>query len=156
MGKERLKKLEEIIGNRRIAVVGLGNRDRADDGFGLRIAEALKSEFPDRVFLETDGMEEIVDTINRREEIALVIFVDTVSANEKSGVILIIEREEIEVATSSHKIPLKLYLSLLKKPSYLIGIQPKCLDFMKPVSREIEEGIQETTKVLSTLLKNSL
>ena len=50
-------KLKQTIDNRQISVIGFGNTDRADDGFGIKVAESLKLEFPDRVFVENEGMD---------------------------------------------------------------------------------------------------
>lgn len=146
--------LKQIINNKRIAVIGLGNTSRADDGFGIKVAEPLKLEFTDRVFIESEGMDEIVKIINGMQEIDFVVFVDTIDAHEKCGTILISEKENIEDIKSSHKIPLKLYLSLIEKPCCLIGIQPKQLDFMKPISKEVEQGIQKTVELLTIFLQN--
>lgn len=147
------KRLKQIVDNKRIAVVGMGNVDRADDGFGIKVAESLKLEFPDRIFIEDEGMEGILNTINERKDIDFVVFVDTVDANEKNGTLLIIEKENIEDIKYSHKIPLKLYLSLVDKPSCIIGIQPEQLNFMQPVSEVVEGGIRKTLKMLKSIMK---
>lgn len=150
------KRLKQIVDKKRIAVVGMGNVDRSDDGFGIKVAESLKLEFPDRIFIEDEGMEGILNTINEREDIDFVVFVDTVDANEKNGTLLIIEKENIEDVKTSHKIPLKLYLSLIDKPSCIIGIQPEQLNFMQPVSEEVEDGIRKTLKMLKSIMKDNL
>ena len=149
------KRLKQIVDNKRIAVVGMGNVDRADDGFGIKVAESLKLEFPDRIFIEDEGMDGILNTINEREDIDFVVFVDTVEANEKSGSLLIIEKENIEDIKSSHKIPLELYLSLIKKPSCIIGIQPEQLNFMQPVSEDVEKEIKKTVRILTSIMKSN-
>ncbi|TES90300.1 MAG: hydrogenase maturation protease [Candidatus Cloacimonadota bacterium] len=150
------KRLKQIVDNKRIAVVGMGNVDRADDGFGIKVAESLKLEFPDRIFIEDEGMEGILNTINERKDIDFVVFVDTVDANEKNGTLLIIEKENIEDIKYSHKIPLKLYLSLVDKPSCIIGIQPEQLNFMQPVSEEVVDGIRKTIKMLKSVMKDNV
>ncbi len=148
-------KLKQTIDNRQISVIGFGNTDRADDGFGIKVAESLKLEFPDRVFVENESMDEIIKTVNKREDIGFIIFVDTVEANEKGGTLIIVEKDNIEDIKSSHKIPLSLYLSLIGKPSCIIGIQPKQLNFMQPVSEDVEKGIKKTVRILTSIMKSN-
>ncbi len=146
------ERLKQITDNKRIAVIGMGNVDRADDAFGIGVAESLKIEFPDRVFFEKEGMENIIGTVNNRKDIDFLIFIDAVDTHEKSGTLLIVNEENIEDIRSSHEIPLKLYLSLVEKPCCIIGIQPKLLDFMQPVSEEVENGIKKITMILTPIM----
>jgi len=147
------KRLKQIVDNKRIAVIGIGNVDRADDGFGIDVAKSLKIEFPDRVFFENEGMENIIRTVNKRKDIDFVIFIDAVEAHEKVGTLLIVNQENIEDIRSSHEIPLKLYLSLVEKPCCIIGIQPKLLDFMQPVSEEVESGTKKIIMILTPMME---
>ncbi|MCU0853045.1 MAG: hypothetical protein MUC90_07345, partial [Thermoplasmata archaeon] len=57
-------------------MLGLGNTDRADDGAGILVAEALKKRFPLFSFSEHDGVEGTVLDISERSEDATIIFVD--------------------------------------------------------------------------------
>ena len=50
-------KLADITGRSRVYVLGLGNTDRADDGAGVLVAQALKKHFPLFSYSEHDGVE---------------------------------------------------------------------------------------------------
>ena len=63
--------LEDIVGDGRVYVLGLGNTDRADDGAGVLVAQALKGPFPSFAYSEHDGVEGTVLDLSEREGLAL-------------------------------------------------------------------------------------
>jgi hydrogenase 3 maturation protease len=149
-----ISELRTLLSGCRIAVIGMGNPDRADDGFGIQVAKRLKAEHPDRIFVEQDGIEKAVEEIRARNDIDFIVFVDTVDAGELQGRIMIAEADELEERIlSSHRIPLKLFGTLAKKPFLVVGIQPRNLGFGEPLSHEAEQGIKEVVSNLSKLLK---
>jgi hydrogenase maturation protease len=150
------QEIKEKINGKRLAVVGLGNIDRGDDGYGIMVAKLLKRKFPRRVYMETEGMAGVIKNINGREDIKFVLFVDAIEGYNRVGTINIIKSENIEDVKSSHKVPLKLYTALLDKPSAIIGIQPENLDFMQPISHSVKKGIKETVNLLTSQIENNI
>jgi hydrogenase maturation protease len=148
-----LSELATVLRDHRIAIIGIGNPDRADDGFGIEVARSLKRDYPDRIFTEQDGIEKAVEEIILRSDIDFVVFVDTVDSGEPPGRIMIAEADELEEKTlSSHRIPLKLYGALAEKPYVVLGIQPANLNFGETISREVQQGIREVVATLSKFL----
>ncbi len=149
-----LAELKKVLAARDFAIIGIGNPDRADDGFGIAVAQSLKQDFPDRVFTELDGIDRVIQRIKSRSDIDMVVFVDTVDGGQVAGQIMIAEGDELaEERISSHRIPLKLYGTLSEKPYVVLGIQPRNLAFGEPMSREVQQGIKKVAATLSKLLK---
>jgi hydrogenase maturation protease len=139
--------------SRRIAILGIGNLDRGDDGYGIRVAESLKKLFPKNVFLESEGIDGIISEIKAREDIECVLFLDAIERNTHPGKIEVIEKERIGEISSSHEVPIKLYCALVEKPCLLLGIQPKRIEFGVLISPEVEQGIEKTISALSSILR---
>ncbi|MEJ2627528.1 MAG: hypothetical protein P8078_03080, partial [bacterium] len=71
-------KLDILLSEASPALVGLGNTDRADDGFGLKLAERLKPGFPTRFFSESDKAVEGIVYDFLESHFDLIIFADAV------------------------------------------------------------------------------
>lgn len=135
-------------------MIGFGNPDRADDGFGIAVAERLRDDFPDRVFTEQDGIERVVHVLQRRRDIEMVVFIDTVDACGEGGQLMVLADDDLEERTVSvHRMPIKLYGALLEKPYYVVGIQPVNLAFGETISGEVQQRIEEVVAALSKSLQ---
>ncbi len=148
-----IEALGSALGAPTVALVGIGNPDRADDSFGLLVAHALQQHFPERVFTEHEGMEKVMRTIKERPDIDKVLFLDTVDAHLHAGQLILLEEDEIEEhPLSSHHIPLKLYGALSGKPYFILGIQPLHCSYRGEVSPEVRRGIRRAISILSSFL----
>jgi len=132
-----------------VIFIGLGNCDRSDDGIGLYMAERLKRTGQLRVYTETErSVESLVWDAVHDDCIATVIFFDAVSAGAAPGDIVIVSRENADLAAqpiSTHKVPVLFIMQWLiqaGKTPYIIGIQPKSLAFMGDMSPECKETAQ--------------
>jgi hydrogenase 3 maturation protease len=149
-----LKPVISETSTRRIAVVGLGNEDRADDGFGLHLARRLKDQWPGPVFSEEKrSAEGIVFDIHEREDIDVILFVDAMDFGGKPGDVKLFDVEDAKrfVPTfSTHKVPITLLMGTLvqygKKP-FVMGFQPARLDLfqsMSSVAQTALDGVEES------------
>lgn len=152
---ELVQHILRLCGCHHIGIIGIGNTDRADDGFGIKVAESLKQLFPNRVFSESEGIDEIIRICRGRVDIDCVLFIDTIDKNTHPGKVEIIEKENLGEISSSHKFPIKLYCTLVEKPCFLIGIQPKNIGFSEPVSKEVQQGINKVVKILERILRST-
>ena len=81
-----LKLLESIANPNCLVLIGLGNPDRSDDGFGIHLVKRLKDRYPDQVFSEQEkSVEGIVLEILEREEIDTFVFVDATDFGGNPG-----------------------------------------------------------------------
>lgn len=140
----------------RILFFGLGNPYRADDGFGIRLIEQLKKAGYPNAVSEFDDLESrVVELINEKTDPYLIFFADTSDFDEDPGTVRIFRESDLEdIGKSFHKIPLKLYMKLLrenKHTSYLIGVQPRDVrdTFDHPeLSVEVEESLTSLLQVI--------
>jgi hydrogenase maturation protease HycI len=136
----------------KITIVGIGNKLKADDGFGFEVLKKLKQKVDDNILLINAGdvpenfLEEIVNFNPDK-----IFIVDTVEFQGKIGEIKFFDTDEIDFKSfSTHKN--SLFVDYLKKSLKckikLIGIKPKITEFGKPMSKEIREGIDKAVKII--------
>ena len=147
------RQIEDLAGNGRVYVLGLGNTDRADDGAGVLVALALKKLFPSYSYSEHDGVEGIVLDISEKNEHATVLFVDAADMKLDPGSIKIIPRQEIrETEITTHRVAVALMASILEragKTAAIICIQPMTIEFRGRVSGPVRSTINRLVSVLS-------
>lgn len=148
--------LERLVGQRRIYVLGLGNTDRADDGAGVIIAEALKKRFPRFSYSEHDGIEGIALDISERNEAAAVVFVDVANMGEAPGTIRLIPSERIrDTEITTHRVAVALLTALLERGGSTVlvaGIQPETIEFRGQISETVRDAIGDLTGLLAELM----
>ncbi len=124
----------------RILVLGIGNILWADEGFGVRVVEALHGTraFPDNVTL-LDGGTQGLYLLPYLEEADGVIIVDAVDYGLPPGTLHILHDDEVPAVLASRKVSLhqtgfQEILGLLAlrghtpKRIVLVGVQPELLD----------------------------
>lgn len=138
------EKLDQLVLNKSLVLVGLGNPDRADDGFGLELAARLKKSFPDSVFSETErSVEGIVYDLLESEKCDVIIFADAVHFKGTAGELSIFDINDIDrfvSPISTHKVPMSLLMGLIRehhKNSVLLGVQPVSVDFIGEMTPEV-------------------
>jgi hydrogenase maturation protease len=141
------------IDSNRIAFFCFGNRDRADDAFGLLVAEKLSGFYPNSVFSEEleDISVFLVDIIGKDIYDAVVI-IDAIDCGSKPGTVIVTADLSSYVRSlSSHSIPLpeiKLLVEKQNKEFLFIGAQAKSIEFLQEPSLEIHDAVDEVIKLL--------
>lgn len=150
-------KLEGIAGKGKVYVLGLGNTDRADDGAGVLVAEALKKPFPLYSYSEHDGVEGIVLDISEKHESLTVFFIDASNLGMVPGSIRVVEKGEIrETEITTHRVAVALMASILEKAgkrSAVICVQPERIAFQGPVSRPVATAVERLIRVLGEIIE---
>ena len=147
-------KLEEFLKTKlsdyqkdEITFLGLGNPYRSDDGFGIEFIKRIKDNFPN-AYTEFDNVDEVILKLMDNKK-GILIFVDVSDFEGNPGDIKILSYDDVEdIDKHFHKIPIKLYMKLLKnsnKESYIIAIKPKSL-------KEVNEP--KLSDIVETQLKN--
>jgi len=148
--------LERIAGRGRVYVLGLGNTDRADDGAGVVIAEALKKRFPNYSFSEHDGVEGTVLDLSEKARRATVFFVDAGNIDMPPGTIKVVEKENIkDTEITTHRVQVALMASLLEKNGLrtaIICVQPERIEFRGELSQPVSIAISTLKRILSTIM----
>ena len=138
----------------RIAFFCFGNRDRADDAFGLMVADNLVKIYPKNVFSEEveDISVFLVDVISKDIYDAVVI-IDAINYGAKPGSVLVTaDILNYIVPLTSHSIPLpqiKELVKIQKKEFLFIGAQVKLVEFMQEPSLEILKSVDKVMKLLT-------
>ena len=141
------------IDNSRIAFFCFGNKDRADDAFGLLVAEKLSGFYPKNVYSEEyeDISIFLVDIISQDIYDAVVI-IDAIDYGAQPGSVLVTrDISDYVRPLTSHAIPLpeiKLLVENQKKEFLFIGAQAKTVEFLKEPSLEIQDAVDEVIKIL--------
>jgi len=150
--------LEDIVGDGRVYVLGLGNTDRADDGAGVLVAQALKGPFPSFAYSEHDGVEGTVLDLSERDEAAAILFVDAANLNLRPGSIRLVRRDDIkQTEITTHRVAVALMASILEKAgkeAAVICIQPGRIEFRGKVTSPVQEAIETVTNTLKQLMSH--
>jgi len=132
----------------RVAICGIGNRIRGDDGVGPEVIRALRPEIQDSNVLLLDCEINPENLLSRLQEFSpqKLIVVDAVDIGKRPGSIAIIDIHSVKKHTmSTHKLPLNMFIdylqSRMKFKLVFIGIQPKQTALNSEMSREVREAI---------------
>jgi len=144
----------------RIAVMGIGNRLRADDFLGIKVIQNLKAKVQnDSVLLlevETTPNDyfHVIESWNPTH----LIILDAADFKAEVGSLRLIKREQMaDYAISSHRRSLTLFLDFLAfsfpdLPVTIIGIQPESVDYQIGISEPVQEIIRKISDVLANTL----
>lgn len=151
--------LAELAGDRRVYVLGIGNKDRGDDGAGIAVAEKLQKTFPLYSHSEHDGLEGIVLDISESDEDAFVVFVDAADLHELPGTVKLVRKEEIRATEiTTHRVTVALLAALLdqsEKRSAVICIQPDSIEFRAEMTDSVKAAVDSVANVLSDQIARS-
>jgi hydrogenase maturation protease len=152
--------------DRRKVVLGLGNLLQQDDGFGVRVVQALERELGiemERARVElVDGGTLGLSLLPLVEECSHLLVVDAVEAGLAPGALVELSKDQIPlfsgIKLSQHQVTFQEVLALaglrehLPDQVYLIGIQPAetgdSLDLSETVEKMLPEAILRAVQVL--------
>ncbi len=150
-----------IAGGNKIAILGIGNDLRSDDGLGLYIIEKLSIEDP-RLMVENVGSVPEGFTRPLAEFGAdRIIMVDAADMNKPAGHIELVTKDRIGgINISTHSMPLSFLMMYLEQETggttILLAIQPKSIQFGEGLTPEIQEVADQTINTLESVLKRHL
>jgi hydrogenase 3 maturation protease len=150
-----------ISGANKIAILGIGNDLRSDDGLGPYIIEKLSVD-DSRVMIENVGS--VPEGFARPlAEFGAdrVIMIDAADMRKPPGYIELITKDRIGgINISTHSMPLSFLMMYLEQETggktILIGIQPKSIQFGEGLTPEIQEVVDKTLSSLERVLKEYL
>jgi len=149
--------LEAVAGEGPVHVLGLGYTDKADDGAGILVAEALKKPFPSYSHSEHDGVEGVVLDICESPGPGTVFFVDAADLHSEPGTIKVVRSEDIyEREITTHRVPVVLLATMLERSGKhvaVICIQPRTIEFRGPLSEPVRSAMASLTSALGTIME---
>ena len=132
----------------KVAVCGIGNRIRGDDGIGPEVIDALRPDVDERNVLLLDCERSPENVLGKLQAFSpeKVILIDAVEMGKKPGSIGLVDIHTIRKQTmSTHKLPLNLFIdylqSRMKFKLIFIGVQPRELGLNSEMSGECRKAI---------------
>ncbi len=125
--------------------VGVGNRNRSDDGVGIELALELKKQGWNDVILESELAEK--ENLWKKEDQRPLLFLDAVDFSEKPGKVTLIPLTSIlQNAALSHR-----FLPFISGPvnyrkfknAFVLGIQPESVEKGKKISIPVRQAMQK-------------
>ena len=152
-------------GFRKLAVLGIGSELRGDDGAGVLAAETIqkslaksKKRLPVKIFHGGTAPENLTGEIKRYKP-SHIIIIDTADFKEKPGTVVVLDPRDIGggVSFSTHKMPAKILVDYLQSSLAcevtIIGIQPKNIDFGKPITKMVAGSVKEVAGAVADVAR---
>ena len=146
-----------------IAILGIGNDLKADDGIGPYIIDQLQNQNPPHIELinaSTVPENFMSHLIESRPH--LILLIDAALMQAEPGTIRLIDKDTIGgVAFSSHQLPLTFFIEYLENnltttTILILGIQPLTDEFTLPLSEHVQQAADEIITTLTQLFTQTL
>lgn len=144
----------------RTCLMGIGNPDRGDDGFGVRLAEAVQAlGYPDVIVAERTP-ERFVPQL-RRGNVRTVLFLDAVDMGAAPGDVALWDGCEIVARypqVSTHKLSLGTLARLIESETdgatrvFLLGVQSQSVDHASGLSEPVRTTLDALRDLLAEVL----
>ena len=144
----------QLLRGRRVAIVGVGNRMRGDDGVGSVIAERLQELAKGSLLIidaETVPENYLGVLLDSKLEVAL--FVDAVDFGGEVGEWALVPLSVLgDKIPTTHTVSLKLLGQILESNGIeclLLAVQPKQIGFGAPMSEEVATSAEKIVQMLA-------
>ncbi len=146
-----IENLSQLIkdNNKKKLFVGIGNVLKRDDGIGVYISNHIKeSESVQKLTVEV-SIENYLGKINSLNPDVLIL-IDCVDFGKQPGYAEILPAGQVKDFTlNTHNISLKRISELFKMPVFILGIQPKSIDFGEEISKIVLESAQNILEIIN-------
>jgi hydrogenase 3 maturation protease len=140
-------------------ILGIGNDMRGDDALGSVLAQKLSKSFHKNknvVVFDGKTVPENFTGAIKREDPSHIIIIDAVKMNETPGQIKFVNKEEIaNYNLSTHAMPLSFLIKYLESTSHyemiLLGIQPKNMNLICEISKEVQTSMNYVLELFKTV-----
>lgn len=150
----------------KIAVIGLGNSLRRDDGIGIIILESLLNNYKRGKIDYLNFGSASFDLMHRLQDYDKALLIDGINAGLLAGELKIFDLEQASFAEkdnliSSHELNLKDIFKLtrnleIKIKIYVAGIQIEDVNFGEFLSQPLKESLEEITKQVDKFIQEKL
>ncbi|MFH0938445.1 MAG: hydrogenase maturation protease [Planctomycetota bacterium] len=143
----------------RVCLVGVGNTDLGDDGFGVRLAQAVQNSGFEHVIVAETTPENWIEKIIT-QGFDHVLFLDAVQLSREPGAVVFLDAVEIKTRfpqISTHKLSLSLLAKLIQARSktkvWLLGAQPGSLRPSATLTASVQTAVDALNNILGEILK---
>lgn len=150
--------LKEFIADaKKIAILGIGNDLRTDDGIGLYIVNSIKFDNPNVMIENVGSVPEGFARPLAEFGAKRVIMIDAADMRKTPGHIELITKDRIGgISISTHSMPLSFLMMYLEQETggetILLGIQPQSIQFGEGLTPEIQEVAEDIIASFESLL----
>jgi len=152
--------------SKKIAVIGIGNTLRRDDGIGIIILESLLKFYKRKDIDYFNFGSASFDLLQKVRSYDIVLFIDGVSADLPIGELKIFELSDIEYkpnicASSTHELNLKSIFEIsktldLKARIYVAGVQAGDTSYGEGLSDALRNKKEDIIKKVSAFISETL
>ncbi len=147
--------LQGLVYGKRVALIGVGNRDRGDDAFGSLLAERVESSVR-LVSIDCEEVPENFTGVIRQTRPELVVFVDTLDFGGRPGeTVLAAPSTLTEDRFSTHRPSLGLVMDFVAKETgaevRLLGVQPRSIELATAMTPEVEQTLNNLVDLFTHL-----
>jgi len=151
-----MHKLQQLLKGR-VAIVGIGNTLRGDDGVGPYIANALKSTRIDVLILDAGSTPENYLGKIVKFKPDMVLLIDALELGGKAGEYRITGAAKLKDTTlSTHNFSSKLLIDYLKEEAdadvFMLGIQPESIKLGEGLSDDVKKTADSVIDFFAGLL----
>jgi len=145
---ENLKLLLEQK-NKRKLFVGIGNVLKNDDGIGVYVSNQINETSDIQKLTVEVSIENYIGKINSLKPDVLIL-VDCVDFGKQAGYCELLPVEKIKDFTiNTHNISLKRVSELFEMPVWVLGIQPKKVDFGDVIAGDVLQTAKKVLKIIN-------
>lgn len=149
---------EFIAGAEKIAILGIGNDLRTDDGLGPYIVNTLEFDNPNVMIENVGSVPEAFSRPLAEFGAKRIIMVDAADMRKPPGHIELITKDRIGgISISTHSMPLSFLMMYLEQETegktILLGVQPKSIQFGEGLNPEIQEVADNIISSFERLLE---
>ena len=149
---------EFIVDTEKIAILGIGNDLRTDDGLGPYIVTSIKFDHPDVMIENVGSVPEGFARPLAEFGAKRIIMIDAADMQKAPGHIELVTKDRIGgINISTHSMPLSFLMMYLEQEtggeSILLGVQPKSLQFGEGLTQEIQRVSDNIISSIERLLK---
>jgi len=138
-----------------IAVVGVGNPMRGDDGFGPAVVASLPPSEGVACFDAGMTPENWLGPIGRASPRTILVL-DATDLGEPPGTLRLLHHDAVEaLGVSTHGLPLGFFLRMAQQrcgaPALLLAAQPQRVAFGEEMSEAMEAAVQRAAEIIAAL-----
>ena len=143
----------------KILVVGVGNEQRGDDGYGPRMIQRLEGKVDVALLDVGEAPENYLGRISNQQAQTILVL-DAANFGEEPGTAAILEVEDMDGATvSTHGIPLKVFFSLIRTESkseiFCLSVQPLQFGQGSFLSASVESSVEILSETLIAVINEA-
>ena len=172
---------EQLRDSKKLAILGVGNTIRGDDGLGVFIVKGIVRHYIDKypqqnlninrevnkifdkvILINCGTVPENFTDILKEEKPDKIVIIDAAVMGEKPGTVRLIEVKDIySIRFSTHTLPLNVIVKYLMRyidsEIFIVGMEPENLDFgVEELSEEIYRKCLEFTEILIDIIDSIL